>query len=295
MKFLPCPAAGNGRVRRRTWLAAAVLIMSLTPGSQAAVTLDWDVVDWTQSWPTSSSGGASVSQTFNNVQGSGVNVTITLLAGPNTATSSEAITPGGSNSNPLPDDLNGSPLTNGGSEQALMIDANFSNYTNDYITVQIGFSTAVRNVSFNLWDIDYGNSAGFFFGIGRSQYRDVVSSIAADLGVPADLTLASLGGDVTVSGNTLVGVATNGNSSNPAGNENDTTSLGTGNLNFGSQAVTSVSFRYSSNYGGTGTDPTLQRIALHDISFNLIAVPEPSACGLMLVTGVVGLYRRRRR
>jgi hypothetical protein len=268
--------------------------MLLFAQSDAAVQLDWNAVDWTQSWTPGTSGNATVSQTFQNVQGSGIAVTLTLTTGPNTSVNADGLATGGSNNIPLPDDLSGAPLTNGTSgQQALMVDANFSNINNDYITFTISFSKPVQGVNFNIWDIDYGNRSS---NGTTSYYRDVISTFSANGAAPTGLTLTAVGSDVQANNTTdvLRGIATNGSTSN-WGNENDTTNKGNGKVDFGSQQVTSVSFRYSSDYAGpSGTNSTLQRIALDDINFTLVtAVPEPSAA-LLGGLGLLGLLRRRR-
>lgn len=269
----------------------------LFPSYSHAILLDWDAVNWTSTW-----GGTpptSVSQAF-TVEG--VTVTITVARGSNTGT--------GEVSNPTttPDDVN-TPVTNAGGEQGLMVDVNYNNMTtnfdytpvggDDYLTFTIAFSTTVNNVSFDLWDIDLGNDGT------PSHYQDVV--IFDNAGTLPSLSLVAGNTDSEIftdnDGNSAIrGIATLGLTNN-TGNENDTSETGNVNVNYGSTGVTSVSFRYYTGNGtrnGTDvnlgtTDPTLQRISLHDITF----VPEPSTWisgGLlaMLLAGH-GLRLRRAR
>lgn len=261
--------------------------------TQAAV-LDWDVVNWTSTFGS----GTSASQTFTNANSSGVDVTITVAAGPST-TNAEL-----SSSASLPDDTNSTISHNYDTQTALMVDVNFTDNTNDYVQFTIQFSKAVANVNFELWDIDLGNSGT------TSRFQDVVQTFTKN-GSAATPTFTLLGSnsadgntnvDASIVGNTIVGIASNGSTTN-LGNENDALNSGDVRVSYDGGGITSISFQYWSGDGspplgspfGT-TNTTLQRIALADINFT--PVPEVfSGMGALVVCGFAAggsLFGRQR-
>jgi hypothetical protein len=143
-------------------------------------------------------------------------------------------------------------------------------------------------VTFGLWDLDLGN----FSSEGESFYQDLVSNIVSSTtATPTSITLLGADNqdgdtnvDAAVSGYSVFGIASVGNPQ-ARGNENDALNSGDALVSFGTDIMTSFSFRYSSGDGsGSLTTPllptntTLQRIALHDITF-FTPVPEVSAVG----------------
>lgn len=283
--------------------AGAFLALALLSAPARAYVLDWDSVNWPNNRQWNDVTGA-VSTTFNNVDGSGINVTITVTQS-NTTNDADTFNPGGT-----PEDT-GLALNSGSLEDALQVDLNaddfvdstFGNGGDDYLTISITFSATVDFVSYTLKDIDLGNSGG-------STYQDSVLFNSSNL--PSSLTRLGSNGDGTgsfdaqiVSGNTAIrGIATfNGTSStaNRLGNENDNFTSGNVQVDYAGNfsSGTAFSFEYGSlngsSVGLSFGNPTQQRIALLDITFT---VPEPStyAAGALLLGAalVAGLRRARR-
>lgn len=273
---------------------ATVGFAALLVPAPAAV-LDWNAVNWT----TTFGGGSSATQTFNNVSGSGVNVTITIAGGPNTG---NAELP---NSGSLPNDVN-TPISHNyeTGREALQVDADFSNTANDYVRFTITFSKTVYGVNFQLWDIDLGNSAGV------STYQDVVQNFTVNASsVTPTFTLlgsnnadGSTAVDAQISAGTIRGIASAGSNTN-LGNENDALNSGDVNVDFGTANGTTFVFEY---WGGNGSgagvsipsNSTLQRIALYDIFFT--PIPEVfsgggalAICALAIGASLLGRQRWR--
>lgn len=266
--------------------------------SARAAVLDWNAVNWTTTFGT----GTTASQTFNNVDGTTVDVTITVSAGPNTA-NSELI-----NAGTLPDDVS-TPINHNynPTDQSLLVDVNYTNRNNDFVRFTITFSEAVSNVNFELWDIDLGNNPGV------STYQDLIQNFTQN-GSATSPTFTLLGSDnqdgstavdAAIVGNTIVGVGSNG-STTSNGNENDALNSGDVRVLYSGSGITSVSFEYWSGSGvpplgsALPTNPTLQRIALHDILFT--AIPEVNtglfallACGMAVGASLLGRERYRAR
>jgi hypothetical protein len=180
--------------------------------------------------------------------------------------------------------------------------------TEDYLVFSITFSGTVDSVSYTLQDIDLGNTF-------ISRYQD--SIIFDPANQPSSLTRLGSNGDGTGtfdaeiytlgSGNSAIrGIATNG-ATNLTGNQNDGSTSGHVRVDYAGTFTsgTTFSFEYGSLDGSSVlgspfssnffvTPPSVQRIALSDISFT---IPEPSTyvTGALLV-GLAGwgLYRQRR-
>ena len=202
----------------------------------------------------------SLSTTYNNIGGSGVNVTIDI------------------------DDLSGSLLsdypeitnldTSGNSSaKSLALLTNFSN-TSSVITVDIIFSKTVLNASLSLWDIDVGNQSG-----GKFTFQDEISNLKFESpnGTWSNATNINVGNTVEKFNNdTLLGISANPNTS--AG--------GTANITFAAP-TNEISFSYGSGPNSI-SNPNQQAISIGSIGFS--AAPEPSTfyMGLCL-TFLLGL------
>ncbi|GHB96828.1 hypothetical protein [Cerasicoccus arenae] len=207
-----------------------------------ASTLDWDALSWTP---------GSTSQTYNNVDGSGVNVTISISGG-------SFLT----NYPQLNTDTTGgvSPA-----QKSLQLYINESSQGNG-ATVTISFSSAVNSLTLNLYDVDTG-SGGFF----SRTFRDQVNFNQT----PSSLTGSSANG---VFGDTVLGLY-----------ENDSTSSGGNVTAVYNGPVSSVSFFYGAGIW-TQSNPAGQAISLADFTFTS-PIPEPSTYlfgGLLM--GFVGLH-----
>ena len=256
----------------------------LFPALSHAVVLDWDTVDWT---------GGSFSQTFTNVQGSGMDVTITLsITGASFASWNGQVQPddnnrlGGDDGYPYQAQGEGVDSSGNPSEESLHL--HMDSVQNDfrgYIDVQIAFSQAATGVSFQLFDVDRGGD-----GDTTRTFEDVIGDIQGTRDgsqiAPSTVSYDSSGIDEdTRDGSPIY---RGGYYSPDASNS----VLG---LSWDTQVVDSVSFRY---YAGdlTNSTPGTQGISISDIEFNN-AVPEPGTmtAGVLLLAGLCALELRRRR
>jgi hypothetical protein len=104
--------------------ALAAIAVSSSLSLHAAV-LDWNAVDWTARWNTGTPNNP-VSQTFTNVDGSGVDITISIQRGPSTGATEV------SNATTTPDDTS-TPISHNydPTDEALRVDVNFDDRTVD--------------------------------------------------------------------------------------------------------------------------------------------------------------------
>jgi hypothetical protein len=140
----------------------AFLFVTSVAGLQAAFTLDWTAVDYTD---------CSLLETFTNVDGSGVDMTFTWVDG----------APGGLGQlfDTLPDDEDGIWPTYPDAEPGLWYATNNSGD----ISLVITFSELVSNVSFGIYDID-----------GNVNNVESVRIKGFDaLGIPVDLSNYAVG------------------------------------------------------------------------------------------------------
>ena len=260
-------------------------IVALLHASVAcAFTLDWDQVDWSQ---------GNEKQTFYNVGDSGIDVTISLNLSYDSATY-------GSRRNrytTTTDWINDAPNDNttfGGDgsaadEESLYLGLNFAtdDRTESYLDVTISFSQSVLGASFNLFDVDaygYNYQGGYETGI---QFVDIIEQIE---GTYNGSSVGS--GSVGYYDDKIDAVTSNGETSyygdtilNDDGTDQNDNPHSVLSMNWGSQLVDSVSFRYSPGSAAV-IDPGNQAIGLSDISFySYNAVPEPTT---MLFAGLCG-------
>jgi len=154
------------------------------------------------------------------------------------------------------------------------------------VTVTVNFSTlytqGVTNVSFTLFDVDF-SSGGF---------QDQISQIR---GLSVDGTTWIAPTITTSSANVLTGTGLS-QVVNGTGNNSDTgPTSGNGNVtfNFGANAITQFSYVYGS--GTTApTDPSLQGIAMHDISFTPVPEINPAWTAILSCFAATGLVLRHR-
>ncbi|MBN2234502.1 MAG: hypothetical protein JW706_05085 [Opitutales bacterium] len=264
------------------WVISCVAGMMMTAVSHGFV-LDWDSVDWA---------GGATNQTFYNVDGSGMDVSISLaITGAAWAQWNDQAQPddnrrlggdGGSGQGELYDSF-GNP-----SEESLHLhmDALARNYTG-YVEVVISFSRAVTGLSFDLFDVDTGGNTQ-----NSSTFEDVIADIGGSLnGVDVGTATADYDSDSI----DRVVHPTRGDEYRGTYWAPDSEDVVLG-LSWDEQVVDSVTFRY---YAGnfSNTTPGTQGISISDISF-ASAVPEPGtvAGGALLLVGLVaGEWHRRRR
>lgn len=227
------------------------------------------VLDWETS--STGSGWTSASNTISNVNGSGINITVSVT-GDNIINSTPTVT--------------NSPVSTGGN--SLLTDVDWDNAGADTLNFTISFSGVVDSVDFTLHDIDIGNFR--IFGFPVSVYQDEISNIAATgTGVSGPTLTTSL--DNQISGSTVIGIASDGDTGNPLGNENDALSTGDVGISFTGTDIDQITFSYTKG-PSSPANPTLQRIALGDIQFT---VPEPGAwVALVSLLFCITLFSRRR-
>jgi len=279
------------------------LVLASVLNAQTSV-LDWDSVNWS---------GGSTTQTFSNVDGSGIDITISLTLSADSAAYSGWTynsKKGRWEYNSYTTQtsfLSGSPIddtTFGGDwgaedEESLYLGVNFAtdNRIQSYLDVTITFSQAVEGLNFNLFDVDsygYNYTGGYETGI---QFVDIIEQIEGNyLG-------NSVSSSVTYDSSRILAVtnssgdAYQGNTSLTDSNDQNDNPASTLNLAW-SSPVDTVSFRYT-----TGTspvaDPGQQAIGLSDFWFTRYqAVPEPSTYlfgALGGLTIIFSFIRKRRK
>lgn len=272
---------GYSTLNRCAWTCVAGLIM--TAVSHGFV-LDWDSVDWT-------AGGTD--QTFYNVDGSGMDVSISLaITGANWVAWNGEAQPddnrrlggdGGPGQAGEGFDSFGNP-----SDEALHLHMNAfqRNYTG-YVEVVISFSRAVTGLSFDLFDVDNGGDTQ-----NTSTFEDVIADIGGSLN-SVDVDPATV--DYDSGSIDRVVHPTRGDEYRGTYWAPDSEDVVLG-LSWDEQVVDTVTFRY---YAGNFSqrNPGDQGISISDISF-ASAVPEPGtvAGGFFLVLGLAaGEWHRRRR
>lgn len=211
------------------------------------MTLDWDGVTWTP-------GSLSNSYDIDPLK-AGNDITVTL-----SGDTGQFAPKGGS---PIPANLN---IIEGGLspvQKSLVLHVDLANQS-QAITVAVDFSAlytaGVSNVSFTIFDVDF-SSGGF-----QDQLRSITAlSIDGTTLIAPTIT--------TSSANSRTGTGLSQVVTGLSGNTDTGATSGNGNvtISFGSAAIKSFTFIYGS--GATApTDPTLQGISLHDITFT--PVPE---------------------
>lgn len=262
-------------------LAGAALLLGGAPRA-AAYTLDWDVLDWTPS-------GARTN-TFSNVDGSGVDVRITMTGDVSFFATS------------YPDDA----MTNGtapDNRRALWTRIDSYQNTNQSITVTVEFfangtetPTNLLLTSIPILDMDSNNSTG-------NKYRDQIRNIGGTGTNGAAFSILPSASYVTNAANATFVIDNTSAASTMTANwpaedspQAPAANFWTGDaiLSFGANPINSFRYSYGNAPGPfTGAeDPTLQFTALGDISF--IGVPEPGALAALALAGGLLLWLRRR-
>ena len=272
-----------GYTTLKRWVISGIAGLMITAVSNAFV-LDWESVDWA---------GGATNQTFYNVDGSGMDVSISLA---NTGAAWAQW-----NGQNQPDDNrrlggDGGPGQTGEgfdsfgnpSDEALHLhmDAFQRNYTG-YVEVVISFSRAVTGLSFDLFDIDNGGATQ-----NTSTFEDVIADIGGSLN-SVDVDPATV--DYDSGSIDRVVDPTRGDEYRGTYWAPDSEDVVLG-LSWDEQVVDTVTFRY---YAGNFSqrNPGDQGISISDISF-ASAVPEPGtvAGGALLLVGLAaGEFHRRRR
>lgn len=233
------------------------MVLSMQQTLAQTYTFNW-ATSFVSSWLT-----GLLSGNANNVNSSSVNVTVSMTS--NESPSTSPFTNFTAFSAPI---VSGSPFTTqlGSNVPNIAVGANFSDKAN-YADIIITFNTAVKNVTFNVADIDKN--------WGTNDYFDEIVVTGTNGGVavtnPTLTKLVSGSTYFSISGNTATantGLFSGGNSASDMFDQN-----GTAVVNFGSTILTAVKIRYQNN-AASRTDPKDQSIAIGNISFQrAIALP----------------------
>ena len=231
-------------------LLTVALAMTSATASQGAFSLDWG----NNPWPA----GTTSPRTFTDVDGSGVDVTLSFrLTGVGFVSGTPVVSA----------TLNGADPD---SNPSLHLQANFTTNrpADSNIVVTVSFSRPVTGLSFVLFDIDRGGTS----------WRDLVT-------LSGSPTLTNNPAMNTVSGSAITGDGSAGN---------DTASGNVGVTYAGPLTMFTITYAPGP---GVQSDPASQGIGLSDLSFAPTAAPAsvvPTAAAGLLGTGLLGLIRRRR-
>ncbi len=251
-----------------------------------AAELDWSSVTYP---------GGSLSNTYNNVDGTTVDITFDFPS---------SGTPVGSNAgSPNPSTggfAGGSPEINTDvtTNDALYIELQFDPQTpREYVTLDITFSEAVNEVSMTVFDIDFGANdfqdlvivRGITSGgtaVAPTTLTDDPAFNDTSVGFPGDFTdtiFSDSATDADLQASSIVGLSANG-----------TDDRAFGIWDFGSQELVGVQLVYTNSIAAPN-DPDGQWVSLGNVFFTPV-IPEAEvywAGGAMLV--LIGFYEFRRR
>jgi len=230
-----------------------VLALSIQQTQAQTYTFNW-ATSFVTSWLT-----GVLTGTANNINSSAVNATVSISS----SEGNSAFTNFGAFAAPV---VSGSPFTTKlfALTSNIAIGCDFSDKSN-YADIVISFNTAVKNITFNVADIDKFNASS------NSYYDEiVVTGTNSGMAVtnPTITKLVSGSNYVTIAGNIATANTTNGSGGNSASSWLDQD--GTVVVNFGSTILTAVTIRYRNN-SASQSDPAEQSIAIGNISFQRAA------------------------
>ncbi|THU41715.1 T9SS type A sorting domain-containing protein [Niastella caeni] len=226
-----------------------LLVLSTQQTFAQTYTFNW-ATSFVTSWLT-----GVLSGNANNINSSTVNATVSISS----SQGNTAFTNFGAFAAPV---VSGSPFTTNLSTitSNIAIGCDFSNKSN-YADIVITFNSAVKNVSFNVADIDK-------LAWWSSTYFDeiVVTGTNSGLAVtnPTITKLVTGSNYVTIAGNVATANTNWGEGGNSASSVADQN--GTVIVNFGSTILTAITIRYRNNTASQN-NPEEQSIAIGNISF----------------------------
>jgi len=263
-----------GGLSLRNWLPPALFVALLvTIADCHSATFNWPTTPvWTNTQPAS--GTTAVGDYAYNAAGS-INATVTNNGETYVAAFPQVVTSAAQTG------------VNGGftGQQNLMLSTSTTAATTSYSSITINFlyRGGATNVSFMLYDVDFG---------GNTSFIDQISNIsAAKVGggtVYAQSVVGSTGNSVTGSGSTFTVTGTGpSNANDPAGNVSITFTP--------TDAISSLTFRWANI---APTTRTTQNIAVSPINFVSVGTAFPevnsSLAALLVCGGVMGLGRFRK-
>jgi len=227
------------------------LVLSMQQTLAQTYTFNWST-SFTTDWLTGVLNGNA-----NNINSSAVNASVSITSNQGNS----AFTNFTAFAAPV---VSGSPITTQLSSIVpnIVVGANFSNKAN-YADIVITFNTAVKNVTFNIADIDKN--------LWSNAYYDEVVVTGTNSGVAVTnptLTQLVSGSDYfSISGNVATANTTLWQGGNSASSITD--QYGTAVVNFGSTVLTAVTIRYR-NAAAAQNDPADQSIGIGNISFQRV-------------------------
>lgn len=257
-------------------LVSVLLFILVAPATQVIHAFVFDWTGRTFNIPTDPSPG-TISQTYTNVDGSGIDFTVTLTVQGTVS----YISSGGDTY----------PIVSSAFEidDALDIWIDAGNRTSS-ILITVSFSAPINNLNLQVFDLDTNNDSDNPNGY-RDQVRNPVatapdsSTFGATLTTNGTHTIAN-NGSTTASATSIIAT----------GNLSDDDNDGTVNISFGTGFASSVSIEYGNPNNGTVlADPSSQAIGFGNIAFT---VPEPSTYAAAVILSVLGmghLIRRHQR
>jgi hypothetical protein len=216
--------------------------------------------NWATSFATNWLTGA-LTGNANNINSSAVNATVNF-----SSNQSNAFTSFGAFAAPV---VSGSPFTTQlwANVSNIAVGCDFSNKSN-YADIVISFTSAIKNVTFNIADIDK-------FSANSNAYYDEIVVTGTNSGVAVTnptLTKLDAGSNyVNITGNKATANIANGQGGNSASAWWDQN--GTVVVDFGSTILTAITIHYQNN-SASQSDPGEQSIAIGNISFQrAVALP----------------------
>src|SRR5271166_3712880 len=248
-------------------LAVAFFVLRCSVATAPAAVLDWSTVGWPGS-------PVPLSNTYTNVGGSGVNVTVAFSG------NTSALQSGNPNTT--------SSQIGGTGKPSLQADVLFPSKTTAGITVTITFSKPVYVTNLNILDVDASLSTG-----GWQDQISAIKGVTAGGTTVNPVGVVGGGSAVTVTGNSTTGFTALGLTS--------TTNSSSSNVsvNFGNYQVTQISFLYSPG-PNQPNNPSDQRIGLDNITFSLTPEVGPSLaamtlCGLVMLARMQQDQKKKKR
>lgn len=260
----------NGR------LIGAALCVLVAPLCQVSEAFVFDWTGRTFNLPTDPTPGV-ISETYTNVDGSGIDITVTL-----TVQGTVSYINSGGDTYPIVSDA--FEIDDG-----LDVWIDTGNRTSS-VLFTLTFSSPIDSLSTQVFDLDTNDATSNPNGY-RDQFRNPVATAPDSSTFGA--TLTSNGTHTIANNGTTTASAT---AVIPTGNLADNNTAGTVNISF-SGLANSISFEYGNPNNGTVlTNPSSQAIGLGNFNFT---VPEPStyAAGILLCLLLIGnwIWRRRLR
>lgn len=247
------------------------VVLGLIPSAGHAIVLDWNSVTW--------SNGALTGSFDIDPSNPGNDITITITGDTGFFDNQNNT---GATAPVVDNTLTGGQ---GNSQKSLILEQDWSSRNqNITVTITFNYTQGVSNVAYTIFDIDADTS--------NNGYDDKVSKIVATSTTGA-LVAPTLTGSAD---NTISGSGTNRIVVGDSG-VNDDQSGGNLSVNFGTNAITSMTFTYG-NDSSAPKDPSHQWIGLYDISYTpRPRIPEVGTglVAALACLGFIGLRWLRRR